>query len=248
MKIWTTRILAILVISTALSYQAAPAQQSREAPLTNAAVVKLVRAGFKDNTVISIIRSRPHQFDLSPDRLIELKKSGVSEKVILAMLSVDDASFADDGWSDDSFFKDSLGARSGNNQGGAGNSTDIFGSSGGSRGRTRSTGGRGGNSDDTETAGSASVKILRPPAEQGGAGEPPKMERTPTLTNNSIIELVEAGFTEGTIIRRIEQSPVEFDLSPDKLGELRRRRVTEAIISAMTAAMSEESADKSTAR
>lgn len=249
MKIWTTRILTILVISTSLFCQAALAQQSREAPLTNAAVVKLVRAGFKENTIISIIRSRPYQFDLSPDRLIELKKSGVSEKIILAMLAVDDASFADEGWSDDPFFKDSLGTRQGgNNQGSAGNSTDIFGSSGGSRGRSRSTGARGGNSDDTETTGSASVKILRPPAETGGPSEPPKMERTPTLNNNSIIELVEAGFSEGTIIRRIEQSPVEFDLSPDKLKELRRRRVTEAIINAMTAAMSDESADKRAAQ
>ncbi|HYO92446.1 MAG TPA: hypothetical protein VEQ40_12450, partial [Pyrinomonadaceae bacterium] len=172
------------------------------------------------------------------------KKSGVSEKIILAMLAVDGSSFAEDGWSDDPFFKDSLGARTGNNQSGGGNSTDIFGNSSGSRGRSSSTGGRGGNSDDTQSTGSATVKIIRPPAENGSTSEPPKMERTPTLTNNSIVELVEAGFSEGTIIRRIEQSPVEFDLSPDKLKELRRRRVTEAIISAMTAAMSDEPLEK----
>ncbi|MBD0327561.1 MAG: hypothetical protein ICV68_14080, partial [Pyrinomonadaceae bacterium] len=225
-------------------WQSALAQQSKEAPLTNAAVVKLVRAGFKENTVIAIIRTRLNQFDLSPDRLIELKKNGVSEKIILAMLSVDDAALGDDNWSDDPFFKDSLG---GNNQGGgSGNSTDIFGNSGGSRGRTRSSGGRGGSSDDTETTGSATVKIIRPPAETGGAA--PKMERTPTLDNNSIIELVEAGFSEGTIIRRIERSPVDFDLSPDKLKELRRRRVTEAIISAMTAAMKDEPTEKRAAQ
>lgn len=242
MKFWTIRILAALALSMLLC-QAALAQQSREAPLTNASVVKLVRAGFKENTVISIIRSRPRQFDLSPDRLIELKKSGVSEKIILAMLAVDDSAFDEDGWSDDAFFKDSLGTRAGNNQSG-GNSTDIFGNSGGSRGRSRTTGGRGGNSDDSQTTGSATVKIIRPPAENGSTAEPPKMERTPTLTNNSIIELVEAGFSEGTIIRRIEQSPVEFDLSPDKLRELRRRRVTEAIISAMTTAMSDGTLEK----
>jgi hypothetical protein len=244
MKILTIRILSALFILTMLFWQSSAAQQSREAPLTNASVVKLVRAGFKENTVISIIRSRQHQFDLSPDRLIELKKSGVSEKIILAMLAVDDASFADEGWSGDPFFKDSPGARDGNKRGGGENSTDIFGNNGGSRGRTRSSGGRGGNSDDTETTGSASVKIIRPPAEASTAGAPPKMERTPALTNNSIIELVEAGFSEGTIIRRIEQSPVEFDLSVEKLKELRRRRVTEPIITAMTAAMSDEPADK----
>lgn len=245
MKIWTIRIIVALAVSTVLCWQPVSAQQQREAPMTNASVVKLVRAGFKDNTVISIIRSRPNQFDLSPDRLIELKKSGVSEKVILAMLAVDDAGFSDEGWSDDPFFKDSLGSRSGNNQTGGGNSADIFGNSGGSRGSTRSSGGRGGNSDDTETTGSATVKIIRPPADTAGAANtPPKMERTPTLTNTSIIELVEAGFSEGTIIRRIEQSPVEFDLSVDKLKELRRRRVTEAIITAMMAAMSDEPVEK----
>jgi len=61
------------------------------------------------------------------------------------------------------------------------------------------------------------------------------------LTNESVIELVEAGFSEGTIIRRIENSPVEFDFANAKLAELRRRRVGEPIIAAMRAAMSEES-------
>ena len=61
------------------------------------------------------------------------------------------------------------------------------------------------------------------------------------MTNDSIVELVEAGFSEGTIVRRIENAPVEFDLAPAKLAELRRRRVSERIIAAMTAAMSDES-------
>ena len=44
-----------------------------------------------------------------------------------------------------------------------------------------------------------------------------KLEKVATLTNDSVVELIEAGFSEGTIVRRIEQSPVEFDLSPAKL-------------------------------
>ena len=39
------------------------AQQPANAPLTNAAVVKLVRAGFKEKTVIAIIRTRPNNFE-----------------------------------------------------------------------------------------------------------------------------------------------------------------------------------------
>jgi hypothetical protein len=73
------------------------------------------------------------------------------------------------------------------------------------------------------------------------AGGKPQLEKTPTLTNDSIVELVEAGFSEGTIIRRIENAPAEFDLSAAKLSELRRRRVSERIIAAMTAAMGDES-------
>ena len=47
-----------------------------------------------------------------------------------------------------------------------------------------------------------------------------KLEKTPTLNNESVIKLVEAGFSEGTIIKRIEDSPAEFDLSTAKLVEL----------------------------
>ena len=93
------------------------------------------------------------------------------------------------------------------------------------------------------TTGSATVRIIRPPSEAGGAAL--KLEKTPTLDNEAIINLVEAGFSQGTIIKRIENSPCEFDLSPAKLVELRKRRVTDPIIAAMTNAM-EGSDSKST--
>lgn len=229
-----------------------------EAPLTNVSIVKLVRAKFSEKTVIAIIRVRPVRFDLSPDRLIELKKNGVGERIILIMLARSSegnmlaARASDDageGFEDDPFFD---GMRGGSTrpkdvgkEGGQGdpNEVNIFGSSGGSRGRSRSSIGGGAAEGDTQTNGSATVRILRPPAEAGGAGAgdaEPKLERTPTLTNEAVIELVEAGFSEGTIIRRIENSPVEFDFTNAKLVELRRRRVGDSIINAMRAAMSED--------
>ena len=219
-------------------------RQNAEAPLTNAAVVKLVRAGFREKTVVAIIRSRPVNFDLSTERLIELKTGGVSEKVILAMLARQgaDAVAADEGWdeADAEFFgsapRGGASPRPGATEPGE---TNIFGSSGGSRGSTRSRGQTGGVDSDTQTTGSATVRILRPPAEAGGAPAQ-KLERTPTLTNDTVVEMVEAGFSEGTIVRRIEQSPVEFDLSTEKLQDLRRRRVTEPVIAAMRGAMGEE--------
>jgi hypothetical protein len=236
MKIRLIKIAFVLALCAGLSLSA-QAQQRTEAPLTNSAVMKLVRAGFKEKTVIAIIRSRPAQFDLSPERLIELKRGGVSENVILAMLATDDtALLADEDWGTDPFFNDPLRARRGS-QPGAGE-TDIFGMSGGSNNRTKRRGAGESGGGDSQTTGSATVRILRPPLEAGGK---PELERTPTLTNDSVVELVEAGFSEGTIIRRIEQSPAEFDLAPPKLAELRRRRVSERIIAAMTTAMSDDS-------
>jgi hypothetical protein len=89
-------------------------------------------------------------------------------------------------------------------------------------------------------SGSATVRILRPPTEAGGNTSAAKLEKTKSLTNETIVELVEAGFSEGTIIRRIEQSPVEFDLAAAKLDELRKRRVTDKVLAAMKAAMGED--------
>lgn len=219
------------------------AQQTTEPPLTNAAVVKLARANFSEKTLIAIINTRRARFDLAPERLIELKRSGVSEKVILAMLARGEGtSSAGDDWDNDAFFDESVTTpRRKPGEPSRSNEMDIFGSGSGSRGRTRSRLGGVVNTDETQTMGSATVRIIRPPAEAGGAVKGgPKLERTPTLTNELVIELVDAGFSEGTIIRRIEGSPAGFDLTPEKLIELRRRRVSEPVIAAMRAAMSDE--------
>ncbi len=230
-----TRLTALLILGCVASLASVNAQQSAEASLTNAAVVKLVRAGFKEKTVIAIIRSRTNRFALDPDGLIELKRNGVTENIILTMLSVGESTLADDEWGGDPFFERKAGAPGNGLPDSGNNSTGIFGSSGGSKGQTRERGRSGSNQGETTTTGSATVRILRPATEAGGAAT--KLERTPTLDNESIISLVEAGFSEGTIIKRIENSPADFDLSPPKLTELRKRRVTDAIIAAMTAAM-----------
>jgi hypothetical protein len=237
---WVTSLSLALLLLCAVP-RAGSAQQKAEEPLTNVSVVKLVRAGFREKTVITIIGRRPSRFDLSPEALIELKKSGVSERIIVAMLSRQDpGGFADSELDDDDGFFGGghLGGESARAGGqGKPGEVDIFGSSGGSKGRVKSNGGSGGVDSDTQTTGSVTARIIRPPAEPGGAAGAPKLERTPTLTNDSVIQLVEAGFTDGTIIRRIEQSPAEFDLSPVKLAELRKRRVSESVIAAMREAM-----------
>jgi hypothetical protein len=240
MKHAQLKLVMMCVLCGIFAESAVFAQQRPPTPLTNAAVVRLVRAGFKEKTVIAIIRSRPSRFELDADRLIELKRSGVTENIILAMMSQDESlSFTDDNWSDDSFFKGNTNSGDNKSGGNRPGETDIFGSSGGSKDQTKGRGLSGSNQNEQTTSGSATVRILRPPTEAGGGS--PKLEKTPTLNNDSIVRLVDAGFSEGTIIKRIEDSPADFDLSPTRLAELRKRRVTEAIISAMTAAMDESS-------
>jgi len=241
MKSFFGRSLLIVSLVLTLSTTLLAQQRQNEPTLTNAAVVKLVRAGFKEKTVISIISARIPAFDLSADRMIELKRNGVSEKIIVAMLARQEGVdlLDDDSWGED-LSMGSLELPKGSNAGnGSDPGTSIFGSSGGTKGQTRSRSGNGSASGETVTTGSATVRILKPPAEAGGAG-PTKLEKTKTLTNDSIVELVEAGFSEGTIIRRIEQSPVEFDLAGAKLEELRKQRVSEKILAAMKVAMGDE--------
>ena len=94
-----TRLLSFVLVFAAAAATAHAQGQGATNTLTNASVVKLVRAGFKEKTVIAIINARPVSFDLSPDRLIELKKGGVPERVILAMLArAESVDFASDGW------------------------------------------------------------------------------------------------------------------------------------------------------
>lgn len=214
--------------------------QTSYSPMTNSAVIKLVRAGFKEKTVIAIINSRPNRFDLEPDRLIELKRNGVSENIILAMLSQNDSAFfADDDWSLSDANKKNKSNPADDDPGRG----DIFGGSSGSSGQTRGRGMRGANEGERTTTGSATVRILKPPPDENGARL--KLERTPTLSNKSLIRLVDAGFSEGTIIKRIEESPADFDLSEAKIDELRRHRVTEPVISAMRTAMHDGPASNS---
>ncbi len=221
-------------------------QSKQEGPMTNAEVIKLVKAGFKEKTIELIIASRIPNFDLSSDHMIQLKRAGVNENIIVAMLARQEGTDVptDDGtaWGDDPFFNSKIDPKDGSTtkgSDGGGGSTGIFGSSSGSRQKTTTRTGNGSATGDSELSGSATVRILRPPTEAGN-NSPAKLEKTKSLTNDSIVELVDAGFSEGTIIRRIEQSPVEFDLATDKLEALRKRRVSDKVIIAMKAAMGDD--------
>ncbi len=223
--------------------------------LSNDSIINMSKAGFKENTIIALIRTSPVSFDITTAKLVALKKAKVSEKVITAMierqtfgggvgnngmLSLSDDEFFRQG--DEDFFKGNgptfkelPGEKSTQPRQ---EEMDIFGSRSGSKSKnqSRGPGGNHGGTSESETLGSATVKILRPPSEAGGAGEP-KLERAPKLDNKAVLDLIQAGFSEGTVVRKIENSQVDFDLSPKALSELRKNRVSEAVIKAMTEAM-----------
>src|ERR1044072_8991712 len=109
MKVFLFSRSLLLVLCLLISGASAWAQSGDNSLLTNASIVKLVKAGFKDKSIITIISARPVKFDLSTDRLIELKRTGVSEKIILAMMARQEgAEISDEVWTDDeTFFKQS---------------------------------------------------------------------------------------------------------------------------------------------
>jgi len=229
-------LLAALLCLCACSY--AFSQLADDGPLTNGSIVKLVKAGFKEKTIITIIASRPNKFDLSTDQMIDLKRLGVTEKIILEMLQ-QGIVFDSKRWEDDIFFKQGNNKRTKSTpaQPGNGSSAEVFGSSGGgSNSSSQISGAISSNQNDNATTGNSTARIMRPPTQAATA---PKLEKLVTLTNESVVELVDAGFSEGTIIRRIEQSAVDFDLTSPKLTELRKHLVTEKIITAMKIAAGE---------
>ena len=57
------------------------------APMTNEDVVKLVSAGTSVDDILDAVRTKPAAFDVSEDRLAELRLAGVREAVISAMVA-----------------------------------------------------------------------------------------------------------------------------------------------------------------
>jgi hypothetical protein len=64
-----------------------PAGQQAGQPLTNESIIGLVKIGFSDETIISMVQHEPGNYSLRADDVIALKKAGVSEGVIAAMSS-----------------------------------------------------------------------------------------------------------------------------------------------------------------
>lgn len=87
-------VLGLLVLDTPESAQVqprpsnsvTPRSNTRETPLSMDDVIKMVKAGFSDETIILEIKKKAQPFKLSADQMIQLKSASVSERVIRAMI------------------------------------------------------------------------------------------------------------------------------------------------------------------
>jgi hypothetical protein len=62
------------------------AQEARK-PITNSDVISMTKAGLNEQTIVLAIEHGPATFDTSPQALVALKKAGVSDAVLNAMLT-----------------------------------------------------------------------------------------------------------------------------------------------------------------
>ena len=86
MKARSLLIGAVITYLSLYNLSGAISWAEKEQPLTNDIVIELVKAGLSDAIVIEKIRASACMFDVTPEALIRLRKTGVSNGVISAML------------------------------------------------------------------------------------------------------------------------------------------------------------------
>jgi len=87
MKASMIRALLILVLVVAVGLSLPGATSLAQEVLTNDSVIQMIKAGLPEAVVIAKIKSTATKFDLKTDSLVNLKKAGVSDKVLEAMVA-----------------------------------------------------------------------------------------------------------------------------------------------------------------
>lgn len=59
---------------------------SAQEVLTNESIIQLTKAGISEGLIVNMVNSQPGNYKLGADDVVELKKQGVTDKVIAAML------------------------------------------------------------------------------------------------------------------------------------------------------------------
>jgi hypothetical protein len=75
-------------VAVALLFVAAAAAKPQSV-LSNADVMEMVHGGLSESVVIAKIRTTPGAYDLSTKALLDLKRAGVSDAIVEAMVSSD---------------------------------------------------------------------------------------------------------------------------------------------------------------
>jgi hypothetical protein len=76
-------IVNVLLVAAVVTAMPARAQQG----LTNADIIKMQSAGLSENIILASVNGQPAAYDTSTDGLLALKKAGVSDAVVAAMIS-----------------------------------------------------------------------------------------------------------------------------------------------------------------
>ena len=88
------RGVLVLFLVVAVSLSLPGATSLAQEVLTNDSVIQMVKAGLPEAIVIAKIKGTATKFDLKTDSLVSLKKAGVSDKVLEAMVAAGSASAA----------------------------------------------------------------------------------------------------------------------------------------------------------
>jgi len=75
-------VLLLIALTSVPSFSAA-----NDTPLTNADVIRMIKAELDESTIVLAIKNRPSQFDISPDGLIAMKSGGATKAVLDAMIA-----------------------------------------------------------------------------------------------------------------------------------------------------------------
>lgn len=75
-----------IILLFAFAIFLAPSVFAQDETMTNQEVISLTKAGLNSSLIINKIKSSKTQFDLSTDSLIALKKAGVGDDIVAAML------------------------------------------------------------------------------------------------------------------------------------------------------------------
>ena len=87
MRIRFTAVMAAVAMLSVFAGVGSGQAAAQPKPLVNADVVKMVKAGLGEDTIVLAIQNKPSAFDTSPEQLISLKEQGVTQVVLNAMLN-----------------------------------------------------------------------------------------------------------------------------------------------------------------